>query len=78
MNLENLMPLILISAIGLIIFYFLIYTAFKDAIGRKIEPYLKLQSQTLIHLAKQAGMSQEDIDKIILAPHQFKKKYPIK
>lgn len=69
------METIIIGFIGLIISYFIIYMAIKDAIEKKLERYQCIQTGCLKYLAKQAGMTAEEIDKFGLTEKEFKKKY---
>lgn len=66
---------IIISTIALAISYYIIRGAVKDAVQTRIEPYMKVQNAILKWQAKQAGMSQEEIDKAWMSDKQFKKKY---
>lgn len=70
--------IILGAVIGLFISYFVIRGAVKDALTETMEAHLKVQSAILKHQAKQAGMSDEQIDRAWMNDKQYKKKYPVK
>ena len=72
------MEILLYGLIGLFLSYFIIYIAIKDAINKTIQRYIKVQAELTILMAKNTGIGSEEIDKVILSPKEFKKKYSVK
>ena len=66
---------IISGIIAIFISYFIIYGAVRDAIEKKMEKYMSVQTGYLKYLAKQAGMTLEDNDKIILSEKEYRKKH---
>ncbi len=69
------METLLISIIGLFVTYFIIQGAVKSAIDEKISKLLTTQSAYLKFLAKQGGIANDDINRIVLTEKQYKKKH---
>ena len=68
------MDSLILAIVGLLLSYFIIYTAIKDALQKKIERHLTTQTEYLKFLAKKAGMTSDENDRIQLTDAQYKKK----
>lgn len=69
------MEAIIIGIVGLFVSYFIIYIAVKDAIEKKFDKYMSIQVGYLKYLAKQAGMTLEENDRLILSEKEYRKKH---
>lgn len=69
------MEIFIYALVGIIITYFLIRFSVEDAITKKMGAHLKIQSAILRHQAKQAGMTEEEIDRAWMNPKQLNRKY---
>lgn len=63
---ETTIGYLMAALISLLIFYFIIKGAVKEAIFERMEHYQRAQTAFLKYLAKQQGMSDEDIEKALL------------
>lgn len=69
---ETTFTYLIAAIISLIIFYYLIRGAVKEAIIERMEPFLKMQTAYLRYLAKQAGMTEEQIKEVWAGKSQKK------
>lgn len=67
--------IIIISVISLFVLYWVISGAVKDAIDSRLRPYLVIYAKMTKKQAEGFGMSEEEIDSILLTKKEFKKKY---
>lgn len=63
------------SIISLFILYFIIKGAVEAVAEKKVEPYLRAMYEIIKLQAGKDGISQEDIDRVLLKDKEFKKKY---
>lgn len=66
------------AIIGLLVSYFIIYISIKDAMNKTVQPYLMSQVKIMKMMAEKAGIETNEIDKAILSPKEYKKKYSTK
>ena len=67
------MEAIIIGIIGLFISYFIIKGAVESAIDNKLAKHISVQTEYLKFLAKQAGMTYDENNKIVLTKKQYEK-----
>lgn len=70
------MEIFLIAVGAVLLNYFVMREAIIDGIKKTILKHSKVQSAILRFQAKQAGMTDEEIDKAFMEPKQLNKKYP--
>jgi len=70
------MEIFLIAVGAIILNYFVMREAIIDGIKKTLLTHSKVQSAILRFQAKQAGMTDEEIDKAFMDAKQLKRKYP--
>jgi len=67
------METLLVGIVGLIISYYIIIGAVKSAIKETLAKHLSIQTGYLKFLAKQAGMTTDENNRIVLSDKEYKK-----